>query len=127
MPKHVVIMAHPEDHDLKNELLKHLRQMQRKGIIAIIEEADSMQLIDIVILLLSPDAIADDQFMRTVHYAIRQKFRIVPIIVRDIDLAGLPEIDQILCLPRNGKSVMSHRNKDSAWKLVAQEIREIAK
>jgi hypothetical protein len=81
----------------------------------------------IVLLLISPDFLAsaycyDIETKRAVERHDRGEARVIPVILRPCDWHEAP-FGKLQALPRDGKAVTSWRNRDEAWKDVAQGIR----
>lgn len=84
---------------------------------------------DIIILLISPDYIANDYcFDREMSQAINQhnegRSKLVPLLIRPADYKRTP-FSHLQCLPRDGRPITEWRNRDRAWVTVIDGIRQI--
>jgi|SRR5580765_660089 len=125
-----------EDEKLTRELCMHFAGMRRSGQVELIGspasnsrlEQDDITSLDILLVLISQDFIANDFLVEMALYADRikdQHQRIVPIVLRDVDWErDLPRIGAKVALPRNGKSV-ARQNRDEAFTEIAREIRSV--
>lgn len=129
-----------EDESLRDELEKHLRLLQRQGVITtwydrqIAPGTNRAHVIDshlrgatIVLLLVSPDFIASDYcYSSELQFALdRQKqggTHVIPILLRPVDWQGAP-FAHLPCLPSNHKPVTLWENQDSAFLEVVTSIR----
>ncbi len=133
-----------EDEKLKNQLLRHLGLLIRKGYI---ESWDDKQIragdkrdeevlkhlgeANIILCLLSANFIQSD-FCYTIEmkYALeRQKennVQIVPIILKSVDWKGTP-LGDLQVLPRdyNNRPIADRPNKDKVFGAVVQEIQRV--
>ena len=50
--------------------------------------------------------------------------RVIPVIVRDVNLKGAPFAD-LQYLPKDGRAVTKWTNKDSAWRNVSEGIERV--
>jgi nucleoside phosphorylase len=129
-----------EDEKLRKELEKHLVTLRRQGLIRqsyandidaglsndaarLLEEAQ------IILLLISPDFIADDnlyekQLERALELQKEDKARIIPILLRPTPLKKTPLAD-VIVVPRNNKPISEWSSKDAAFVEVSDEIRRV--
>ncbi|MFO1433521.1 MAG: tetratricopeptide repeat protein [Candidatus Competibacteraceae bacterium] len=133
-----------EDEKLREELEKHLSQLQRSGIITawhdrligpgqewegqIDSHLESAQL---VLLLISADFMHSDychdvEMKRAMARHNNGEARVVPIILRPVDWEGA-DFGKLQCLPKDGKAVTEWLNQDQAFKNIAEGIRKAAK
>lgn len=131
-----------KDEELRNELERHLRLLQRNGLIQSwhdrrispgAEWTDDIDLhirsAQIVLLLIGADFLASDycygEEMRIALERHEQQLAVViPIILRPVDWTGAP-FAKLQALPRDGKAITLWRNRDEAFSLIAREIREV--
>jgi internalin A len=133
-----------KDETLRDELETHLTLLKRQGFIEswhdrcilagqeIDEKIDTnLQAADIILLLVSADFIASKYCYETEMTAALSKHKngeavVIPIIVRSVDWTDAP-IGKLLALPTDGKAVSTWRDRDEAWKNVAQGIKKVVK
>ncbi|KQP15050.1 toll/interleukin-1 receptor domain-containing protein [Pseudorhodoferax sp. Leaf267] len=129
-----------EDEVLRKELEKHLKLLERKGLIrpwhdrqirpgqewaqAIDESLESAEL---VLLLVSADFMNSDyifgvELKRALERHAQQSCVAVPIVVRAVDLEGAPFM-HLQGLPTDLKPVASWASQDEAWTNVAKGLR----
>lgn len=77
---------------------------------------------DVLIVLVSPDLLADDASMRWVEKARGMGKRVVPILVRPSP-GELGPLAGIVPLPRNGMPISKWQDVDHAWTEVARGLR----
>jgi hypothetical protein len=132
-----------KDEDLRNELAKHLRLLERQGIIAgwhdrrILPgsewagEIDThIQTAHIILLLVSADFLASDYcYEIEVTQAMARHeagaARVIPIILRPVDWHPAP-FGKLQALPKDGHPVKSWPNSDEAFQDIARGIRTVA-
>jgi hypothetical protein len=139
-PIEVFISYAHKDEDLRLELIDHLSNLQRQGVIAcwhdrlivagqewageIDEQMNSAQ---IVLLLISASFMASNYCN---HIEMQQAMArhetsetiVIPIILRACDWQGAP-FSYIQSLPKDAKPITSWANRDEAWTNVIQGIR----
>ena len=121
-----------KDERLRNKLEIHLKILKRKGLIEEWHdrkikpgdvgesEIDShIETADIVLLLISADFIASDYcYNKELRKALAKhksgEAKVIPIILRPIEWHDAP-FGKLQALPRDGKPVMTWKNKDEAW------------
>lgn len=117
-----------KDTDFKNQLLTHLKPLQRTDNIEIFHDdvidageklLESIEThlseYDVIIFLLSPDFLASDYCVDIeLQHALEHEKRIIPIIVRPCiwDKTALKDFKII---PRDAKPISRHENSDDAW------------
>ncbi|WP_338258574.1 toll/interleukin-1 receptor domain-containing protein [Dictyobacter halimunensis] len=133
----------PKDQSLCSELEKHLRIMQRQGLIiawhdSLIrpglewEQETRLHLnkADIILLLISSDFIDSEQCYRLMKQALQRhdakEAVVVPIILRPINWEDAP-FNTLKCLPKDAKPVTLWRNRDAAFTDISHGIRHILK
>lgn len=142
----LAICADRHDHDELRELRAHLATLVRRHLLelwdfdlglladkgltafsAVLRE--HLDGADLLVLLLSADYLASDEFEAMEPYALlrhRQGAVVIPVIVRACtwDMTALAELQ---ALPSNGRPVASWPNRDDAWQDVVQGIRRALK
>jgi predicted helicase len=131
-----------EDEALRDQLNTHLALLQQQGLIRpwhdreIVagtlwgKEIDAhLQSARIILLLISPDFIASDycygvEMQEALKRHIAGETRVIPIILRDCDWESAP-FGKIHALPKNGKSVTTWSDRDTALTDVAKGIRKV--
>ncbi len=131
------------DEALQAQLAKHLTLLERQGVITswsshqILPGDDRTQTIhqqintaDIILLLISPDAIADDtcyhlEIQRAIERHQSGKARVIPILLRPVDWQNAP-FSQLDVLPKNHQPVTTWQNPDQAFQEIAKGIRQVA-
>lgn len=130
------------DEALRNELEKHLGAIKRLNLIRdwhhrdVQIGTDWMQAVDvhldsaqIILLLISADFISSDycysvEMQRALERHRQGKARVVPIILRPVDLEGTP-IASLYALPTGGKPITNWPDRDAAFTDVARGIRKV--
>ena len=131
-----------EDEVLRFELQKHLKPLQRAGLIAAwsdrqIEAGDdwkeqideNLERANIILLLVSADFIASDycydkEMGRALERHKSGEATVIPVIVRDVNWKRTP-FATLQVLPENGTPVMQWPNRDSAWRNVSEAIERL--
>lgn len=133
----------PKDKSLRGELEKHLRIMQRQGLIiawydSLIspglewEQETNLHLnkADMILLLISSDFMDSEQCYQIMQRALKRheakEALVVPIILRPVIWEDAP-FSKLKCLPKNVKPVTRWRNRDAAFTDIAHGIRNILK
>ncbi len=129
-----------EDEALRDELAKHLRLLQRRGVIQSwhdrqigagieweAEIAAHLESARIILLLISADFLDsdfcyDNELKRALERHKNNTARVIPIILRDCDWQEA-EFGKLQALPKNAKPVTSWANLDEAWTDVVRGIR----
>ncbi len=130
-----------EDEKLRDELAKQLKLLERQGIIsawhdrqivagtewgsAIDTHLDSAQ---VILLLVSPDFLASDycwdiEVKRAMERHEAGEARVIPVILRPVDYWQEASFGKLQALPTNAKPVTTWENRDEAFRIVAQGIR----
>jgi len=137
-PISLVYVVAFEDKAWCERLEKQLYLLQRQGLLAtwsllqIPAGADWREEIEkqvaeaiLIVLLLSPDFLADEVCYSIMQQAIVQpNMRVLPVLLRSIDWEITP-IRHLLPLPRDKKPIALRGDPDSAFLEVAQEIRTL--
>ena len=131
-----------EDKDLRDELEKHLKLLQRNGLIANWhdrrigvgaewrDEIDAhVRSASIILLLISADFVASDycygvEMKLALERHARHDAIVIPVILRPVDWSTAP-FARLQALPRDGKPITTWSNRDEALVDVARGIREI--
>ena len=129
-----------KDHELRDELGKHLSSLRRRGVINdwfdgdIIEGTEwEEQLLErlhnarIILLLISPDFIAsnfcyDVEIKKALERHDANEARVIPILLRPVDWLDLP-FAKIQAAPQNGKPVTQWPDKDAAFYDVIKRLK----
>ncbi|ESA35951.1 small gtp-binding protein [Leptolyngbya sp. Heron Island J] len=133
-----------KDETFKDELETHLKLLQRQGLIAqwsdrqigagvewAKEIDENLENADVILLLVSADFIASDycydiEMKRALERHESEEARVVPVILRNVHWHSAP-FGKLKAVPKDGKAVTTWGDRDTAWKNVEEEIREIAK
>ena len=131
-----------EDEALRDQLAKHLKEMQRQGLIRQWHDRQigagkeregeidrHLNNAQIILLLVSVDFIAsDNRFDKEIKRAMERhqkgEARIIPVILRPVDLKGLP-FSQLQALPTNRKPITTWSNQEEAFLDIAKGIRAV--
>ena len=131
-----------KDESLCNELVTHLKLMQRQGIIeqwydrkivpgekweSQIDE--NLEKADIILLLISADFNASDycseiELSRALEREEKGEVVVIPVIIRDVSLTGA-KFNKNQYLPKDGVAVTLWKDRDSAWKDVVKGIEKV--
>jgi len=143
-PIRVFISYAHKDERFRLALEPHLKLLQRQRLIATWHDrliklgAEWKDVIDanleqakIVLLLVSADFMDSDycweiEMKRALERHEKSEARVIPIIIRDCKWDTAP-FAKLQALPDKGKSVDKWKNKDSAWRSVADGIEKVAK
>jgi hypothetical protein len=131
------------DEELRVQLAKHLKMLERQGIIQGWSDRDisagsewrsqidqHLERADIVLLLISPDFISSDYcYDIELAQALRRhnagECVVVPIFFREVDSSGSP-FAELQGLPKDARPVTSWPNRDEAFSDIASGLRKIA-
>lgn len=131
-----------EDEAAKNKLSKHLESMRLEGLIRTwdkqqltagidwkTETQNQLEQAQIILLLLSADALASNTiYLHEIQFALikhqAKKAIVIPILIRPCDWTHL-QTDNLLALPymEEQKAVSTWTNQDAAYQHIAQNIR----
>ncbi len=143
-PIRVFISYAHKDERFRLALEPHLKLMQRQKLVATWHDrlikpgAEWKDVIDanlenakIILLLVSSDFMASDycfeiEMKRALERHEKKEARVIPVIIRDVNWSKAP-FAKLQGLPKDGKSVDQWKNKDSAWRSVADGIEKVAK
>ena len=132
-----------EDEELRDQLDKHLRLLERQGLIASwhdreirvgddwASEIDAhLENAQIILLLISADFLVSDyrygvEMRRALerHYA--GEARVIPIILRPVDWEFEPLLNNLQVLPTDGKPVITWPSYDAAFTDIAKGLRQV--
>ena len=130
-------------HPLQTQLTNHLTPLKRQNLITISSQdqippgSDRAQTIhqqihtaDIILLLITPDALADEAcYQQEILPAIQRhktgQAHTIPILLRPTDYIGEP-FSQLDILPKNHQPITTWDNQDEAFREIAEAIRELA-
>ncbi|MBX2929212.1 MAG: TIR domain-containing protein, partial [Saprospiraceae bacterium] len=143
-PLKVFISYSKSDEIHKKALLTHLEPLQRNEHLITWDDTrilpgedwnarirQEISSADIVLALLSPDALATDyiwghEIEKAVEQSASGKSTVIPVIVRPCDWGSSP-LGRLSGLPRKAKPITSFVNTDEAWQEVIEGIREVVK
>jgi TIR domain/CHAT domain len=129
-----------EDEALRNELAKHLKLLERQGVISSwcdrqinagteweTQISSYLKTANIILLLVSADFIASDycydvEIKRAMERYETGEARVIPVILRPVDWHN-SNFGKLQALPRNGQPITTWENRDAAFTSVVQGIR----
>lgn len=132
-----------EDEELRNELAKHLRLLERRKVISAWhdrrigagkeweQEIDTrLNQAHLILLLVSSDFLASDycydvEMKRAMERHETGDARVIPVILRDVDWRGAP-FSKLNALPTDGKPVTAWPNRDAAFTSIEEGIKKAA-
>ncbi len=133
-----------KDEKLRDELDKHLYNLQRQGLITEWYDRDisagtewerdidtHLDSAHVILLLISPDFMSSEycysiEMKRALERHKAGEARVIPIILRPVDWQGAP-FSKLQALPKNAKAVTRWRNQDEAFVDIATGIRKSLK
>jgi nucleoside phosphorylase len=142
VPLDLFISYSLKDENFKDELETHLVMLRRTGVVrpwhslqmeAGVERkeevSDAIDRSQIILLLISPnflreDYLYDEEMGRAMERHASGDARVIPIILRSVDLNETPFSD-LVSLPRNGRPIDKWPNRDEVWLKVVQELRTV--
>ncbi len=131
-----------KDKPLQDQLAKQLASLERLGLIAGWSDRDisagqqwqneidkRLDAADIILLLISPDFIASNycysvEVKRAMERHEAGEARVIPIILRPVYWQEM-SFGQLQALPAEGKPITSRKNRDEAFRDVAQGVRKV--
>jgi TIR domain len=131
-----------EDEALRDKLAKHLKLLEREGIIKAWHDRDitageewknaidsHLESANIILLLISADFLASDycydiEMKRSLERHDRKEARVIPVILRSVDWQSSP-FGKLNALPKDGKAVTSWENIDEAFTDVVKGLRRV--
>ncbi len=135
-----------KDEELRNQLDKHLRLLERHGLITswydreiragddwAIEIDTHLETAQIILLLISADFLASDycygvEMKRALERHLTGEARVIPIILRPVDWKLDPILSGLQALPTDGKPVITWSSSppyDAAFEDIAKGIRKV--
>ena len=132
-----------KDENLREELEKHLKVLQRQGVIKAWNDRRisagsewekqihlNLQRAQIILLLVSADFIASDYCLDIEVNQAMERHRtgnsiVVPVILRPCDWKSMP-FGKLQAVPKDARPVTSWENRDEAFVDIATTIRKIA-
>ena len=132
-----------KDDNLREELEKHLKVLQRQGVIKAWNDRRiaagsewekqillNLQRAQIILLLVSSDFIASDYCLNIEVTQAMKRHRtgnsiVVPVILRPCDWESMP-FGKLQAVPKDARPVTSWENRDEAFADIAATIRKIA-
>jgi hypothetical protein len=147
LPKLEVFISYAhEDEELRQQLVTHLRPLEREGLISgwhdrlIMPGIERHKNIDehlnsarIILLLISPDFLASDyaydaEVQRAMQRHHAKVARVIPIVLRYCDWGTTP-FGLLEAVPTDGEPVTGKRwaNRDEAFTIIARAVRVTAK
>ncbi|MDX1939125.1 MAG: TIR domain-containing protein [Saprospiraceae bacterium] len=141
-PIHVFISYAHKDEAFKDELMIHLKPLERSGIIDVWQDREidagdtwnaeikeALLKARVILFLVSSDFMASDfihrEEMKTAIEKHKQhKVSIVPIWIRP-SATSYPELDQFQSLPKDRKPVSKWDDRDEAWVNVVQALHRL--
>lgn len=132
-----------EDGWAKDALQKHAAVLMRSGLITIWQDREILpgasidQSIDgalekssLILFLISPDFIVSDYCMgremkRALELHKEGTAKLVPIICRPCDWAGIEDLSGLMALPTDAKPISKWEDQDEAWAVVVGELRRL--
>jgi hypothetical protein len=146
-PKIFISYSH-QDEKFKDELVKMLTGMQRRGVIDAWQDRriepgeewfkaikQAINECDLALLLVSADFIAsrfinDEELPDLLKRREQEGMTVIPIIVRDCLWQSEPVLKDLQALPRDGKAVITFSeatgDRDRVWREIAQAIEKLA-
>jgi hypothetical protein len=131
-----------EDESLLDQLKRHLKPLQRQGLIDVWHDRDisagkewenvvkeELNVAQIILLLVSPHFIDSDycysiELKRAIERHDAGDACVIPIIIRPVNWKGAP-FDKLQALPKNSKPVSRWSNRDEAFLDVASKIQQV--
>jgi hypothetical protein len=131
-----------EDESLRDELAKHLKLLERQGIIKSWHDRNitageewknainaNLESSEIILLLISADFLASDycydiEMKTALERHDRNEARVIPIILRSVDWHRSP-FGKLAALPTDGKPITSWPNQDEAFTDVVKGLRKV--
>jgi TIR domain len=131
-----------EDEVLRDELAKHLKLLERQGIIKAWHDRNitageewksainaNLESAEIILLLISADFLASDycydiEMKTALERHDRNEARVIPIILRSVDWHRSP-FGKLTALPTDGKPITSWPNQDEAFTDVVKGLRKV--
>lgn len=136
---HHVVSYAAEDAPLRDELVKSLHTLRRQGTIEVwheglllpgadieVEVARHLDEDDVILLLMSPDFLASERYMKQAEQALerhkRYEVRLIPVLARPCAVSATP-FGSLAPLPTDGRPATEWPIRDQAWANIAGGIR----
>jgi hypothetical protein len=131
-----------EDEDLRNELAKHLKLLERNKVIKGWYDRDitggkewkgeiekQLNAAQIILLLISSDFLGSDfcwsvELKRAMERHETGEARVIPIILREVDWHEAP-FGKLQALPKNAEPVKNFADRDQAFADISRGIRRV--
>ena len=131
-----------EDETLRSKLEKHLKLLQRQGLITTWHDREitageewknaidsHLESANIILLLISSDFMASDycydiELKRALERHESNEVRVIPVILRAVDWHRSP-FGKLIALPTDGKAITSWPNEDEAFTDVVKGLRKV--
>jgi hypothetical protein len=131
-----------EDETLRRKLEKHLKLLQRQGLITTWYDREitageewknaidsHLESANIILLLISSDFMASDycydiELNRALERHESNEVRVIPVILRAVDWHRSP-FGKLIALPTDGKAITSWPNEDEAFTDVVRGLRRV--
>jgi hypothetical protein len=131
-----------EDEALCDKLAKHLKLLERQGVITAWHDRDitageewkdaidnHLESANIILLLVSSDFLASDycydiELKRALERHESNQARVIPVILRSVDWHG-STFGKLVALPKDGKAITSWQNEDEAFTDVVKGLRRV--
>lgn len=144
MPVKIFFCYAREDELLLNQLKKHLRPLQRQGLIDVWHDREisagteweheinrNLDLAQIILLLASPafmdsDYCYTEELQRALERHKKEKAHVIPVILRPVHWQDTP-LGGLQALPTDGKPVTKWRRRDDAYWDIVNSITKIVK
>lgn len=142
MAAHLFLSYSHRDENLRDELAKHLKLLERQGILRPWHDRqigageewrntidEHLQSADIILLLISADFLASDYCYDVEAKAALEKHErgdatVIPVILRPVDWRSSP-FGKLQALPKDAKPVTTYDNLDVAFEEIASGIRAL--
>ncbi len=133
-----------EDEELRDELAKHLKLLERQKVIAAWHDREigagtewkhsieqRLNSAQVILLLISADFLASDfcwgvELRRAMERHEAGEARVIPVILRPVDWRSA-QFDKLQALPKNALPITTWSNQDEAFLDIARGIRQVVK
>jgi hypothetical protein len=131
-----------EDEALRDKLAKHLKLLERQGVIKAWHDRDitageewkevidnHLESANIILLLVSSDFLASDycydiELKRALERHESNQARVIPVILRSVDWHD-STFGKLAALPKDGKAITSWQDEDEAFTDVVKGLRRV--
>lgn len=138
MPLQIGIIA-TQNEPLIHELLNHLSPLRRERLIEIIPpelmDKEEIAECDIVLMCITAGFIASDATMGLYDFAVNlsesfkytqtNKLRVIPLLLREVDLTPLKSITSLESIPERRKPVVLWKTNDAGFKSAITSLRRV--